>query len=232
MNEWCVGRNSKGQGVTSIEGNELSSEIDHNGDDIVEGESVGHVSQQENLSARKVKEKVVLRKDDKVAFRESDADQWKEATVLSRGGKATGKFPGYFNVQMNDSSKNLRCINFNDLKEWKKVDIFSSAEQVNVVIVPKQMHGDKEVVIAKLKLLAHWKTFDVYDEVEDLGQEKITGTWVVVKKEIDDKEGIKARWVAKGFQEEREIKADSPTVSKLGIRVLFAIAASKEWPLL
>ena len=73
----------------------------------MEGGSVNHVSQQENLSARKVKEKVVLRKDDKVAFKESDTDQWKEATVLSRGGKATGKFPGYFNVRMNDSSKNL-----------------------------------------------------------------------------------------------------------------------------
>ena len=93
--EWCVGKNSEGQRVTSTEGNELSSEVDHNADDIVEGDSVGHVSQQENLSARKVKEKVVLRKDNKVAFRESDTDQWKEATVLSRGGKATGKFLGY-----------------------------------------------------------------------------------------------------------------------------------------
>ena len=114
--EWCVRKNSEGQGVTSTEGNELSSEVDRNADDIVKGESVGHVSQQENLSARKVKEKVVLRKDDKVAFRESDTDQWKEATILLRGGQATGKLPGYFNVQMNDSSKNLRCINFNDLK--------------------------------------------------------------------------------------------------------------------
>ena len=52
--EWCVGKNSEGQGVTSTEGNELSSEVDHNADDIVEGESVGHVSHQENLSARKV----------------------------------------------------------------------------------------------------------------------------------------------------------------------------------
>ena len=40
---------------------------------------------------------------------------------------------------------------------------------------------------------------------------------------------LKSRWVARGFQEEREIKADSPTVSKLGIRVLFTIAPSKEW---
>ena len=71
-----------------------------------------------------------------------------------------------------------------------KVDIFSSVEQVNVVVVPKQMHGDKEVVKVKLKQLADWKTFDVCDVVEDLGQEKITGTWIVVRKEIDGKEGI------------------------------------------
>ena len=57
------------------------------------------------------------------------------------------------------------------------------------------------------------------------------GTWIVVKKEIDVKESIKARWVARGFQEEKEIKANSLTVSKLGIRVLFSIAASEEWPL-
>ena len=52
-----------------------------------------------------------------------------------------------------------------------------------------------------------------------------------MKKEIDSKEDIKARWVARGFQEEKEIKPESPTVSELGIRVLFATAASKEWPL-
>ena len=92
---------------------------------------------------------------------------------------------------MNDSSKNLRCINFNDVKEWRKVDIFSSVEQVNVVMVPKQMNGDKEVVKTKLKQPADWKKFDVYDEVKDLGQEKITGTQVVVKKEIDGKEVLK-----------------------------------------
>ena len=63
---------------------------------------------------------------------------------------------------MNDRSKNLKGINFNDAKEWKKVGIFSSVEQVNVVIMPKQMHGDKEVVKVKLKQLADWKTFDVY----------------------------------------------------------------------
>ena len=137
------------------------------------------------MRARKVKEKVVLRKDDKVAFRER---------VTQTSGKKQ-QFPDYFNVQMNDSSKNLRCINFGDLKEWKKVDIFSSEEQVNVVSskADAQRRRSCEVVKAKLKQPVDWKIFDVYDEVEDLGQEKITGTWVVVKKEIDGKEGIKVQ---------------------------------------
>ena len=72
--EWFVDMNSETQVVASTDGNEQSSEV--------EGAPV-------------VKEKVVLKRDDKVAFRETDTDQWKEATVLSRGGKATGKYPGY-----------------------------------------------------------------------------------------------------------------------------------------
>ena len=60
--EWCVGKNSEGQGVASIEENDLSSGVDHNADDIVKDESVSHAPQQENLSARKVKEYVVLKK--------------------------------------------------------------------------------------------------------------------------------------------------------------------------
>ena len=55
--EWCVGKNSEGQGVTATEGNELSSEVDHNADDTAEGESVDHVSQQEKLSAKLKKNK-------------------------------------------------------------------------------------------------------------------------------------------------------------------------------
>ena len=131
---------------------------------------------------------------------------------------------------MSHSSKNLGYIIFDDVNEWKKVNFFSSIEQVIVVIVPKQMHRDKEAVKVKLRQQANFEKFDFYDETEDLAQEKITGTWIVVKKETDCKEGIKARWVAGAFQEKIEIKPDSPTVSKLCMRVLFAITASREWP--
>ena len=80
--------------------------------------------------------------------------KWLSKRVILTNGKkqqfcqATAKYPNYFNVQMNDSSRNLKCINFDDVKEWKKVDICKSVEQVNVGIVPKQMHKDKEVKTA------------------------------------------------------------------------------------
>ena len=68
----------------------------------MEGETVGHVPQPEKLNTIKVTEKVVLKKDD------NHSEQWEAATVLSRGGKASGMNPGYFDIQVNDSSKNLR----------------------------------------------------------------------------------------------------------------------------
>ena len=45
---------------------------------------------------------------------------------------------------------NLRFTNFINIKEWKKVGIFCFVEQVNVVILLKQMHGDKEAVKGEL----------------------------------------------------------------------------------
>ena len=74
---------------------------------------------------------------------------------------------------MNDSSKNLRCINFYDVKQWSKVEALSSVEQLNIVILPKQMHGPEEVVKAKLKQLHDWNKFEIPNEVEDLRQEKM-----------------------------------------------------------
>ena len=94
----------------------------------------------------------------------------------------TGKFPNYFNVQLEDNSRTVRCINFGYVEDWKKVEEFDRIEQVNVVMIPKQMHREKEVVEAKMKQLEDWKNFNVYEEVEDLGQDRISGTWVVVKK--------------------------------------------------
>ena len=58
---------------------------------------------------------------------------------------------------------------------------------------------------AKVKELGNWKNNQVYTEVEDKNQAKISARWVVTAKVIGEDKIIKARLVARGFEDE-EIK--------------------------
>ena len=71
-----------------------------------------------------------------------------------------------------------------------------------------------------------WREYDVYEEVEDVGQHAISTRWV-----FTSKDGItKARLVARGFEDsETNLRTDSPTCSKMNLRIIMAIAASKKW---
>ena len=69
----------------------------------------------------------------------------------------------------------------------------------------------------------------MYGEVPDEGQPTISTRWVVTRKKVNDKEVTKARLVVRGFEEENSVQSDSPTASKATIRMVMAIAASKNW---
>ena len=72
------------------------------------------------------------------------------------------------------------------------------------------------------------KDFDTYEEIDDVGQDCISSRWVLSKKGADFEE-VRARLVARGFEEEDQIQSDSPTLSKAGFRIILATAASKNW---
>ena len=77
----------------------------------------------------------------------------------------------------------------------------------------------KEDELEKLRL------FDAYREVEYTNQECISTRWVLTKKGED----IRARLVAKGFQEQEDLRTDSPTVGKAITRLALATAVSNNW---
>ena len=116
--------------------------------------------------------------------------------------------------------RSLRVLNKE--MDWDVHDAF-------VVQVPKSQQGHDDCIKAKNEELQKLKEFNVYSEEEFYGQKCISTRWVVVKK--GDK--YKARLVARGFQEDQseEIRVDSPTIGKAAMRICFAIAASKHWPL-
>ena len=75
-----------------------------------------------------------------------------------------------------------------------------------------------------------WIENKVFEEVEDVGQKSISVRWVLTEKPKNDEMVVKARLVARGFEENTEdIRTDSPTCSKEAIRMLIALASTKRW---
>ena len=71
----------------------------------------------------------------------------------------------------------------------------------------------------------------MYTEVNCTDKDPISLRWVCTPKIIDGCLSIRARLVAKGFQEEQPVRGDSPTCSREGIRIALTIIASNSWTL-
>ena len=128
-------------------------------------------------------------------------------------------------MNIEDKEGTKETLDFeNQVQRWKTIneeEIFISCETED---------GEKmQVNIAKEKELNNWKNYQVYEEVEDNGQKLISLTWVCTKKKKDDETILKARLVARGFEEKEDMKVDSPTGSKECMKMLIAITASKKW---
>ena len=74
---------------------------------------------------------------------------------------------------------------------------------IYTVELPVSEHGRPDVKEAKVNEVNNLLNYDVFDEVEDKGQDTIGSRWVVMAKEKHDgqKHKFKARLVARGFQE-------------------------------
>ena len=146
-----------------------------------------------------------------------DSD-WKVVRVLRRGRKAKGKYQNWFNVE-DTVTKEQCCVNLEGVDEWNK------REEVLIALIPRSKHKDPDCGKAKQVELAKLRSFGSYIEVEDHGQTALSTTWVLWKKANE----VRARLVVRGFEEELDVKKESPTIGKSTMRTLFAIAASKLW---
>ena len=85
---------------------------------------------------------------------------------------------------------------------------------------------------AKQKELQHFKDYQVHRTVPD--NSRISSGWIVTRKKIQVKPGIKARLVCHGnqaslMQENVDHWSDSPTVKKSSVRLLLFLAAQFGW---
>uniref|UniRef100_A0A8W8MW01 Uncharacterized protein n=1 Tax=Magallana gigas TaxID=29159 RepID=A0A8W8MW01_MAGGI len=77
------------------------------------------------------------RNNDKITYKLPNSEEWTEAKVLGRAGKATGRYPSWFKVR--DSTDNADESVDLDKVEWKAVD----EEKVNIADISGEASQDQ-----------------------------------------------------------------------------------------
>ena len=163
----------------------------------------------------------VPKKGSRISYRLNDDENLHKALVLGRAGKATGANKYWINIERED--KTLGSLNLENVTEMKELEqsVFFGVAHSN----------DLETRQAMAKELESWKDLGVYVEEEDVGQQCISTRWVITEKYKEGSRVVKARLVARGFEERNlnDIRKDSPTCGKDSLRLLLVIVASNEW---
>ena len=168
--------------------------------------------------------------DDKIKYRVNSHDDFKSGVILSRAGKSTGRLKHWYNIR--DESGEHKSIDLEHI-EWTRDDglsdqdqeIRSNNEEVNIVTIPKNEHNSEKCMKAKYTELEKLKEFNTYETVKDEGQYRISTTWVLWNKGDE----VRARLVARGYEDNQEIQTDSPTVGKSTVCITMAMAAAEHW---
>ena len=186
----------------------------------------------------------LLRKNATVEYKLNEDGEIHTARLFKRSGKATGKYKNEWNVLEKDK---LKVINFDtDITDLKVLDDKSNDSESDGEEIANHSESDSEetvfthtfiahakndVIEAKLRELESWKLNDVYHPVENTGQQLMSLRWVLKPKVIENRQSMKARLVARGFEETVNFRTDSPTCLHSSVRVVLAIISSKKWTL-
>ena len=139
------------------------------------------------------------------------------ATIVSRAGKAKGKFKHCYNVRY-DSNGHLGWLGVSQIENVK---IMSNDEETHVLF------NSSKVVKAKDTELENWKQNEVVEEVDCEGQPLISTRWVITEKVKNDEVITKARLVARGFEEDTvALRKDFRMCSREAVKITIAVASS------
>ena len=170
----------------------------------------------------------------RIRYLSSDCDEWINATVLSRAGKSTGKYSKWLNVHPDNGQ--AKAVDFeSNIQNWEYLTNdnleaeIAPAVNTDEIFISSSMEKNDDVFKAKKLELDNWKNFNVYEEVENQGQSALSVRWVCTEKCLDGEKKIKARLVARGFEEVHKAQSDSPTGNKDTLRIFLSIISSKGW---
>ena len=139
--------------------------------------------------------------------------------ILGRAGKVRGVNRNCYNIVKDNGWEG-----WYDLQSLRDLSVIPDTKEVTVLF------NSDTVEEAKEKEMQNWRMNEVYEEVENRGQNAISVRWVVTEKVVNGGAVTKARLVARGFEENTEsLRKDSPTCSKETVRLLLSVASLKSW---
>ena len=162
----------------------------------------------------------------------SDGNVLQGLKIISRAGKATGSNKFFMNVVQGENRP--FCLDFeNSVNSWEATEETKNedgaSEDTSEIFLLSVT--DPLVEQAKQKELSSWIKNEVYTVVPDVGQSRITTRWICREKLEKGTKLIKARLVARGFQDENagSVRTDSPTCSKEGLKFVLCVIMSYGW---
>ena len=152
----------------------------------------------------------------------ADSGEKRKVEILSRAGKATGRYKDCFNYKDEENGEESWMDFGIDVSEMREL---LEDEEIMITV------SDEKTMDAKRKEIENWEKNAVYEEVEWQGQPIISTRWVVTEKRAKDRTTVKARLVARGFEEETDgtIITESPTCSKEALRLALTIMLMEKW---
>ena len=153
-------------------------------------------------------------------------DEWRNAKVLSAQPKQTGKYKNWINVHVTGEEEPI-CVNWDDVELWNELPY-----PENVILLTRDGEFAQEVVDAKDREINNLVTNDVFEVVPYANQKTVSSRWILTEKYKDGVKTVKARLVARGFEEDSSrYRKDSPTCSRESLRLVFVTAALMCWKL-
>ena len=161
-----------------------------------------------------------------VKYKLGDSDAWNHAVVLSKQPKQTGSYKHWVNVHVVGQEDPI-CVNWDDVAVW---DVLPYPDHVVFLSADQEM--SQGVVDAKDRELVNLANNKVFKVVPFVNQVTVSSRWVITEKYKSGKKIIKARLVARGFEEDTSrLRKDSPTCSRECLRLVFLTASLMSWRL-
>ena len=160
-----------------------------------------------------------------ISFLESGSD-WIEAAVLAQQPKRSGTQKDWVDIDIVGETQPC-SMNWCNVEQWKYMP---SPETVVLLTLKDEMKQD--VIEAKSKELERLEQYGTFEVVPFRGQETVSSRWVITEKDINGTKKIKARLVARGFEEDAraaDIRTDSPTCKRYSLRLVLITASMYKW---